>query len=182
MANLNSNEVITGSKTRLSYVNLFEPKGFDGAKPKYSAALLISKSDTETLNKIKAAMQAAYEKGSYKLRSSSGSVPPLESLSLPLIDGDIKRPGDPAYAGCFYINAKNSEQPKVFGMDGGEVMSRSEVYSGCYARAKISFYVFNRSGNKGIACSLMGVRKVADGTPLGGSVCSADDFIDDMLS
>lgn len=27
MANLNSNEVITGSKTRLSYVNLFEPKG-----------------------------------------------------------------------------------------------------------------------------------------------------------
>ena len=170
MANLNSNEVITGSKTRLSYVNLFEPKGFDGAKPKYSAALLISKSDTETLNKIKAAMQAAYEKGSYKLRSSSGSVPPLESLSLPLIDGDIKRPGDPAYAGCFYIN------------DGGEVMSRSEVYSGCYARAKISFYVFNRSGNKGIACSLMGVRKVADGTPLGGSVCSADDFIDDMLS
>ena len=96
--------------------------------------------------------------------------------NLPLNDGDKKRPNDPAYAGSYYINAKNSEQPKLFGMDGEEVMSRSELYSGCYARCKVTFYCYNRNGNKGIACSLLGLRKAADGKPLGGSICTADDF------
>lgn len=179
MPTKNPVEVITGSRTRLSYANLFEPKGFDGSKPKYSVALLIPKDDVQTVEKIKTAMQAAYDKGAAKLRGSGRSVPAMTDINLPLIDGDKKRTGDSAYTGCYYINAKNEDQPKVFGMDGNEVMSRNEVYSGCYARAKISFYVYNRSGNRGIACSLLGVRKVADGTPLGGSVCTADDFADD---
>lgn len=179
MAVKNPTEVITGSRTRLSYANLFEPKGFDGSKPKYSVALLIPKDDVQTVERINSALQAAYEKGSAKLRGTGRTVPPMNDINLPLIDGDKKRPGDPAYAGCYYINAKNDDPPKVFGLDGNEVMSRNEVYSGCFARAKIGFYVYNRSGNKGIACSLLGVRKVADGAPLGGSVCTADDFMED---
>ena len=55
-------------------------------------------------------------------------------------------------------------------------MSRSDLYSGCYARCKIQFYCYNRNGNKGIAASLLGLRKSADGKPLGGSICPADDF------
>lgn len=179
MAAKNPTEVITGPRTRLSYANLFEPKGFDGSKPKYSVALLIPKDDVRTIERIKSAMQAAYEKGAARLRGSGRAVPSMSEINLPLIDGDKKRSGNRAYAGCYYINAKNDDQPRVFGMDGSEVMSRNEVYSGCYARAKISFYVYNRSGNRGIACSLLGVRKVADGTPLGGSVCTAEDFADD---
>ena len=53
---------------------------------------------------------------------------------------------------------------------------RSVLYSGCYARCKIQFYVYNKGVNKGIACSLQGVHKVMDGEPLGGSVTTADDF------
>ena len=48
MANTNTNNtasatVITGRRTRLSYANLYEPKGFEGGQPMYSASLIIPK-------------------------------------------------------------------------------------------------------------------------------------------
>ena len=171
-----STTIITGRRTRLSYAQLFEPKGFDGSKPVYSASLIIPKDDKRTIDLIRAAIRAAYEAGAYKLRGTGKNVPALEDINLPLNDGDKKRPNDPAYANSFYINAKNQDQPKLFGLDGEEVLSRQDLYSGCYARCKIQLYVYNKGVNKGIACSLQGVHKVADGEPLGGSVTTADDF------
>lgn len=168
--------IITGRRTRLSYAQLFEPRGFDGSKPVYSASLIIPKDDERTINLIHAAIRAAYETGAYKLRGTGKNIPALEDINLPLNDGDIKRPNDPAYADCYYINAKNQDQPKLFGLDGEEVLSHQDLYSGCYARCKIQFYCYNRNGNKGIAASLLGLRKSADGKPLGGSICTADDF------
>ncbi len=179
MSNTNntaSSTIITGRRTRLSYAQLFEPKSFDGSKPMYSASLIIPKDDKRTLDLIRSAIQAAYEAGTYKLRGTGKSIPALEDINLPLNDGDKKRPNDPAYVNSYYINAKNQEQPKLFGLDGEEVMSRQDIYSGCYARCKIQFYCYNRNGNKGIATSLLGLRKSADGKPLGGSICTADDF------
>jgi len=174
-----STTMITGPRVRLSYAQLFDPKSFDGSKPVYSASLIIAKDDKHTLDKIHAAIKAAYDAGGSKLRGTGRSIPTMDEIHLPLNDGDKKRPNDPAYAGSYYLNAKNQEQPKLFGIDGEEVMSRQDIYSGCYARCKLQFYCYNRSGNKGIAVSLLGLRKAADGKPLGGSVCTADDFADD---
>ncbi len=168
--------VITGRRTRLSYIQLFEPKGFDGSKPVYSASLIIPKDDKRTLDLVRSAVKAAYEGGTYKLRGSGKITPSMDDINLPLNDGDKKRPNDPAYANSFYINAKNQDQPRLFGTDGEEVTNHSDIYSGCYARCKIQFYCYNRNGNKGIAASLLGLRKSADGEPLGGSVCTPDDF------
>ncbi|BFL15915.1 hypothetical protein K190097F3_14160 [Enterocloster clostridioformis] len=53
------------------------------------------------------------------------------------------------------------------------------MYSGVYGRASISFYAFNSSGNRGIACSLNNLQKIADGEPLGGKSRAEDDFADD---
>ena len=54
-------KVITG-KVRFSFVNIFEPKeNNNGGDPKYSVTLLIPKSDTVTLGKIKEAMTEARE-------------------------------------------------------------------------------------------------------------------------
>ena len=50
-----------------------------------------------TVQKIKAAIQAAYEEGESKLKGSSRSVPPLSALKNPLRDGDMERPDDEAY-------------------------------------------------------------------------------------
>lgn len=59
----NPTKVITGVNTRWSYANVWAAKSINGGTPKYSVSLIIPKSDTVTVNKIKAAIAAAYEEG-----------------------------------------------------------------------------------------------------------------------
>jgi hypothetical protein len=42
-----------------------------------------------------------------------------------------------------------------------------------------TFYAYNTNGNRGIACGLNNLQKLADGTPLGGRSRPEDDFADD---
>lgn len=93
---------------RWSYANVWDPKAIDGGKPKYSVSLIIPKDDTATIDKIKAAIQAAYEEGQSKLKGNGKSVPPLSTIKNPLRDGDIEKPDDEAYAGCYFVNANSS--------------------------------------------------------------------------
>lgn len=181
MANkiVNPMKVITGRDTRWSYANVWEPKAIAGGTPKYSVSLIIPKSDTATVEKIKEAIQAAYKEGEAKLKGNGRTVPPLTSLKTPLRDGDAERPDDPAYANAYFVNANSSTAPGVVDADRQEIINRSEVYSGVYGRASINFYAFNTNGNKGIACGLNNLQKIADGEPLGGKSRAEDDFLDD---
>ena len=95
---VNPTKVITGPNTRWSYANVWEAKSINGSTPKFSVSLIIPKTDTATIEKINRAIKAAYEEGQSKLRGNSKFVPDLESLKLPLRDGDKERKGDPAYA------------------------------------------------------------------------------------
>ncbi len=174
----NPMKVITGPETRWSYVNVWEPKAINGGTPKYSVSLIIKKTDP-CVEKIRAAIQAAYDEGQTKLKGSSRTVPPLAALKTPLRDGDLERPDDPAYAGAYFINANNQTAPGIVDADRQPILERREVYSGVYGRASINFYAFNSSGNKGIACSLNNLQKIRDGEPLGGHSRPEDDFADD---
>ena len=150
----NPMKVITGPDTRWSYANVWEPKSINGGTPKYSVSLIIPKSDTKTVAKIKAAIEAAYQEGQAKLKGNGRSVPPLSAIKTPLRDGDIERPDDPAYANAYFINANSATAPGIVDADRNPVLTRSEVYSGVYGRASINLYAFNSNGNKGIACGL----------------------------
>ena len=141
-------KVITGVNTRWSYANVWDPKSINGGAPKYSVSLIIPKSDTATVAKIKAAIQAAYEEGQSKLKGNGKSVPALSAIKTPLRDGADRQP----------------------------ILERSEVYSGVYGRASINLYAFNSNGNKGIACGLNNLQKIRDGEPLGGKSRAEDDF------
>ena len=66
-------KVITGVNTRWSYANVWDPKSINGGAPKYSVSLIIPKSDTATVAKINAAIQAAYEEGQSKLKGNGKS-------------------------------------------------------------------------------------------------------------
>ena len=182
----NPTKVITGVNTRWSYVNAWEPKSINGGTPKYSVSLLIPKSDTKTLEKIRAAIQAAYEEGQSKLKGNGRSVPALSALKTPLRDGDAERPDDEAYANSYFVNANSGTAPGIVDADRNPILERSEVYSGVYGRASINFYAFNSNGNKGIACGLNNLQKLRDGEPLGGKSRAEDDFAeedeDDFLS
>lgn len=183
---INPTKVITGVKTRWSYVNAWEPKSINGGVPKYSVSLIIPKSDTKTIEKIQAAIQAAYDEGQGKLKGNGKSVPALSVLKTPLRDGDAERPDDEAYADSYFINANSGTAPGIVDADRQPILDRSEVYSGVYGRASINFYAFNSNGNKGIACGLNNLQKIKDGEPLGGKSRAEDDFDteedDDFLS
>lgn len=173
---VNPLKVVTGPDTRWSYVNAWEPKSINGGTPKYSVSLIIPKSDTKTIEKIKAAIEAAYHEGEGKLKGNGRSVPPLAALKTPLRDGDVERPDDPAYKNAYFMNANNSSAPGIVDADRQPIIERSEIYSGVYGRASVNFYAFNTNGNKGIACSLNNLQKIRDGEHLGGKSNAEDDF------
>lgn len=178
----NATKVITG-KVRLSYVHLFNPQTTDDGSEKYSTAILIPKSDKETLRKIKAAVDAAVELGKSKW---GGKIPP--NLKKPLRDGDEERPDDEAYAGHYFLNASSTNKPGIAkpigkGPDGKtkfqEITDSTEVYSGCYAKVSLNFYPFDKKGNRGVAAGLNNVVKVQDGEFLGGRASVNDEFADE---
>lgn len=81
MSNIqNPTKVITGVNTRWSYANVWDPKSINGGTPKYSVSLIISKNDTSTVNKIKSAIQAAYEEGESKLKGTAKACPALDVI------------------------------------------------------------------------------------------------------
>ena len=132
-----------------------------------------------TVEKIKAAIEAAYREGEGKLKGNGKTVPSLASLKTPLRDGDEERPEDPAYRNSYFINANSTRKPKCFDQDGNEIIDGSELYSGIYAKVMLNFYAFNVNGNRGIAAGFQGLKKVRDGEPLGGVNVTADSFDDD---
>ncbi len=178
---VNPAKVITGV-CRLSYANIWQAKSINGGAPKYSASILIPKSDTKTLAKVKAAIQAAYEEGEGKLKGNGKTAPSLASLKTPFRDGDTERPDDEAYAGHWFINANSNTAPGVVDANREPIYDTSEIYSGVYARVSLSFYAFNSNGNRGIACALQNIQKVRDGEALGGKSKAEDDFNDNFTS
>ncbi len=176
--NSNPRKVITGKGTRFSYVNVNEPKSINGSDPKYSVQLHIPKSDTVTVEKIKAAIKAAYEDGQGVLKGTGRNVPSLSSLKTPLRDGDAEDSPEET-KGYWFMNANNKRKPGVVDADRNEILDPNEIYSGMFGRASVTFFAFNTNGNKGIACSLNNLQKISDGEPLDGRVSAQDDFADD---
>lgn len=176
----NKTKVITGG-VRFSYANVWEPKSINGSDEKYSVSLIIPKNDTNTIQEIKDAVEAAKQEGKSKF---GGKIP--ANLKLPLRDGDIERPEDEAYKDSYFVNANSKDRPQIVDKNVKPILDQSEVYSGCYGRVSITFYAFNSNGNKGIACGLGNIQKIKEGEPLSGRSSASDDFIteedDDFLS
>jgi len=165
-------KVITG-KVRLSYCHVFQPTSMGGEDPKYSVCLLIDKNDKTTIDKMNAAIKEAEKIG---VQSKWDGKKPM-GIKLPLRDGDLERGEDhPEYVGKMFVNASCKTKPGVVDRDTNPILDSTEVYSGCYARASVNFYAFNTKGNKGIACGLNNIQKLADGDSLGGRSRAEDDF------
>lgn len=176
----NSTKVITG-RVRFSYANVWEPKSINGGDEKYSVSLIIPKADKKTIADIKAAIEVAKKEGAAKF---GGKIP--ASLKLPLRDGDVDRADDEAYKDSYFVNANSKDKPGIVDKQVKPILDPGEFYSGCYGRASITFYAFNQNGNKGIACGLQNLQKLADGEPLSGRSRAEDDFTtvdeDDFLA
>lgn len=170
-------KVVTG-KVRFSFCNVFTPReSQDGGDPKYSVTLLIPKTDTATVGKIKAAIQEAAD--NFRARNGNASLPAKPNNTLHDGDGmrDSGEPFGPECKGCYVITVSSKAKPVVVDAFGNEVNDPGEVYSGCYGRASINFYAYNSHGKKGVSAGLLAVKKLSDGEPFG-TVGSASDFDD----
>lgn len=172
----NATKVITGL-VRFSYVHVFKPQSVgETDEPKYSVSLIIPKSDTVTLAKINAAVNAAKEQG--KTSKWGGKIP--GGLKTPLRDGDDERPDDEAYADSYFINCSSLQKPGIIDAAKKAITDEDEFYSGCYGRASLNFFPYNASGNKGVAAGLNNLQKIKDGDPLSGRQSAEADFDDDF--
>lgn len=177
---MSQTKVITG-KVRLSYFNGFVAVAMDKEKPddkKFSTTILIPKGDTKTMMLVHAAIDAA--SADFKAKNN-GKLP--KSYKLPVRDGDEEadEKGE-AYAGHWFFSASSKRQPGIIDKDRQEIIDKSEVKSGDYARVSLNFYEFDIPGkSKGVAVGLNNIQKLADGEALGGNFSKAeDDFADDF--
>lgn len=184
MANDNQTTKLVTGKARLSYAKVWEPEPDDFGNLWYSSAILIPKEDKATLTKYKAIVEALKEQAKAKY---GGKLP--KDFHTPLRDGDEEadEKGE-VYAGHYFFNAKSKIKPgiaKPMGKDANgktkfqEITDTTEVYSGCYAKVSVNFYLFDTKGNKGIAAGLNNIVKVQDGEYLGGRSNVNDDFADE---
>lgn len=170
----NPRKVITG-EVRLSYAHLFEPYAQNPEQAaKYSTVILIPKSDKATINKIKAAIEAAKEEG--KSRVWGGRIPPKVDITLHDGDeeGDLER--NPEYAGHYYMSISSKQKPGLVDQDLNPILDQDELYSGCYVRVAMNAFAYLYNGKKGVSFGLNNVQKLRDGEPLGGRTRAEDDF------
>lgn len=166
------NKVVFGP-CRLSYTHVFAKYAPDGDTDngKYMTNVLIPKDEAETIKAIKEAIEAA--KKSAIVSKWNGKEP--KKLDMPLRDGDEKDDGD-VYAERFYLNAKSVTRPGLVDKHKVPIVDEEEMYSGVWAIVSVTFFGYDVSGNRGVACGLNNLMKFKDDDHLGGRVSAEADF------
>ena len=154
---------------RASFVYVFTPrKNEQSGKDEYSIKMIFDK-DAD-LSDLKAIIKEA-------IADKWGSNPP-RGLKLPLKDGNA---GDtekyPEDKDKFVANAKTTiAPPGVVNAHIQPITDPSEVYSGCYMRATLTAYAYDKGGGKGVSFGLQNLMKVKDGEPLSSRATAENDF------
>lgn len=159
---------------RLSYTHVFAKYALDSDEKsgKYMTNILIPKTEKETVEAIKKAIETAKRAG---IVSKWGGKEP-KKLDMPLRDGDDK--DDDVYAGCYYLNAKSITRPGIVDRNKVPIVDEEEMYSGVWAVASVTFYAYDTNGNRGVACGLNNLMKFKDDEKLGGRASAENDFAD----
>ena len=162
---------------RVSFPHLDKPQAFRGNNPKYSVSCLFEKK--VDLTKVK---KAAYNAVTEVFGSDKSKWP--KNLRLPFRDG-----GEKTYDGyepgmTWFTASKNSDKgaPKVFDRNRDEIVDvKNEVYAGCWARATLIAYCYDKRkefGTCGVGFSLLAIQKTKDGEEFGNNKNAAADFDD----
>ena len=165
------NKVIFGP-CRLSYTHVFNRYNPDGdqADGKYMTNVLIPKDEKETIEAINKAIAEAKKQA---IVSKWGGKEP-KKLDMPLRDGDEK--DDENYEGHLFVNAKSNTRPGIVDRKKVPIVDEEEVYSGVWAIVSVTFFGYDKNGNKGVACGLNNIMKFKDDEHFGGRVSAESDF------
>lgn len=164
-----ANQNIITPTFRCSFPELFEAKKMEGTagEPKFSVVMVFPKTvDIKALKDLAAA--AIEEKYGRDPVTKKLKTPP--NFRNPFRDGDTEMTaeGAPKYPGCIFVSASSQKQPGIVGPANVPLTNPNEVYGGMYARAYVNCYVYDKSGNRGVAFGLQALQKTKDGEPFGG--------------
>lgn len=154
---------------RASFVNVFTPRlNEQSDKEEYSIKMIFDK-DAD-LSELKDIIKEA-------ARTKWGDKLP-KGLKNPIKDGNA---GDlekyPEDADKWIANAKTTiAPPGVVDCHVQPIIDPKEVYSGCYMRAALTAYAYDKGGGKGVALGLQNLMKVKDGEPLSSRATAESDF------
>lgn len=172
---------ITTGVVRASFVNIFSPqppsaqtlRQNPNAKGKYGITLLIPKSDTATMEALRAAENEAKEIG--KNTKFDGRIP--TNLTSIIHDGDTEQDLEkyPEFEGHWYMAVRSDRKPVIVDQNVQEIFDAAEVYSGCWVKASVNAYPFNFEGKKGISFGLNAIQKVRDDEAFSGTKIVAEE-------
>jgi hypothetical protein len=169
---INAARTVKTGKCRASYVNVFKPRlNEQNGQMEYSMCLLVPKSDTVTMNKIKAAAKAAIE-------DKWGSKPP-KGLAMPWHDGDGAKPNGGEYGeechGHYVINLKSKDLPGVVDQNTQPLTDPTSFVSGDYCRITMRAFGYDNK-RIGVSFGLNNIQLWAKGEPLSGRKAAKDEF------
>lgn len=179
------NKVIT-PRFRASFVWAFRPQPpMEGSvgEPKYGVTMLFDATARKTQQfeaMKKLAVQAAKEKFGEKLKPDGKGW--FVGLRSPFRDGNDKQELD-GYAGMVFASATSKSQPGIVDQNLQRIISEEDYYSGCYSRATVTAYGYDKAGNRGVAFGLQNLQKLAEGERFSGRAAAEDDFdsVDDFV-
>ena len=144
-----SRDIVTSVNVRIDKAHLFE---LDQESGKYSARVVIPKSDQKTIGAIQDGCDAIA--AAYPFKNTS-------TLQLPLHDSDSKGyKGD--YEGTMYLNCSSKNPPQIVDRHGKPIKNPNEVYNGMYVRAYFTLKPYDYQ-REGIRCELTAIQKAKDG-------------------
>lgn len=150
---------------RVSFPQLFKPKSaFEGQEPVYSVQMLIPK-DADITELKRAAKKAAIKKFGQDL-------PP--KFRWPFKDGNEKNLEN--YKNMVVIEARSKQKPGVVDRTLNEIIDPGEIYAGCWARATLVAYGYDKLGNRGVSFGLQNIQKIKDDEAFSGRANAKDDF------
>ena len=167
MGVLASSENILTPKFRLSFPSVFEPNVY-GGKSKYLITMLYPKD--QDLGPFKTIVGAAIKQAFGEDRSK------WPQLQMPFGDGDTK--DYDGYAGHVFVKASSEYPPGVVDAGRNDIINKSDVYAGMYARAQINAYVWEFGGNHGVSFGLQNLQVLRDGDAFGNRVSATNAFDD----
>lgn len=161
---ISKTSIVTGI-VRLGFESLLEPRvnmNDDGTpgKAKYVAVLLIDPTDP-VIPMMKAAMKHAATEF-----FGEGKIP--AGLRNPLRDGNEKAAEYAFYKDKIFISANSDNKPGVVNQANKPITDPADIYSGCWVRADINCFAYDRKGNKGVSFGLNNIQKLGDDERFGG--------------
>lgn len=170
---------IKGKPVRFSYLNVAKPRtNVNNGKLEYSTTILIPKTNTEDIQKVRDAI----EEGKEELWLSKGKkVPP--KFWDPLKDGDedTNNKGEPFGEEChgmMVLNCKRGADqtaPGILDSRGQKMLDTAEFKSGDWGAVCVDIYTYVK-GDTGAGAGLQHVMKLRDGEPLGNSISAERAF------